>query len=58
MDRLITATNSPAFGDIRRMGAGDTVWLAEAAKGRADWGRCLDALTAAISRGVSVRWLH
>jgi hypothetical protein len=55
--RLITYTGSPALGDIRAMGRGDTVYLTEATPDREDWGRILDALSAAISRGASVRWL-
>ncbi|WP_192918223.1 hypothetical protein [Streptomyces spectabilis] len=57
MERFISYISSPALGDIRAMAEGDTVWLTEAVEERADWGRILDALSAAISRGVAVRWL-
>jgi hypothetical protein len=38
------------------MGRGDTVVLAAGVEGRKDWGRYLDALASALSRGVEVRW--
>lgn len=57
MERYISYTSSPALGEIRRMGAGDTIALTEAVQERKDWGRILDALSAAISRGAGVRWL-
>lgn len=57
MERFISYTGCPALGDIRSMAEGDTVWLTEAVDDRDDWGRILDALSAAISRGAAVRWL-
>jgi hypothetical protein len=40
------------------MGKGDTVWLAEDVETRRDWGRFLDALSSAITRGAEVRWIR
>lgn len=50
--------SAPALGDIRTMGQGDTVWLAEGVEDREDWGRYLDALATATTRGVDVRWIR
>lgn len=58
MDRQITADTAPALGDIRQMGPGETVWLAAGVEGRRDWGRYLDALATATTRGVDVRWVR
>jgi hypothetical protein len=57
MERYVSYTGCPALGDIRRMGSGDTIALTDAAKERKDWGRIVDALAAAVSRGAGVRWL-
>lgn len=45
-----------ALGDIRRLGAGDTIWLRPAVRERADWLRIVDALAAALARGAEIRW--
>jgi hypothetical protein len=47
----------PALGDIRALGPGDAVWLSAGVQQRPDWGRYLDALSGAITRGAEVRWL-
>ncbi|OKI71402.1 hypothetical protein AMK15_01885 [Streptomyces sp. MJM1172] len=57
MERYVSYTSSPALGDIRRMGEGDTIALTDATRERKDWGRIVDALSAAVSRGAGVRWL-
>jgi hypothetical protein len=54
--RKISVEAGPALGDVRAMGRGDTVVLVDGVDGRKDWGRYLDALTSALSRGVEVRW--
>lgn len=56
MIQTVSAEAGPALGDIRTMGRGDTVVLAAGVEGRKDWGRYLDALASALSRGVEVRW--
>ncbi|GGU49162.1 hypothetical protein GCM10010289_82150 [Streptomyces violascens] len=56
MERRITADAAPALGDVRQMGHGDTLWLAQGARERSDWSRCVEALGAAVSRGAEVRW--
>lgn len=55
---IISKDYGPALGDIRALGEGDTVWLFWDADQRKDWGRYLDALAGAITRGASVRWLR
>lgn len=57
MDKMITATAAPAYGDIRLMSSGQTLWLEPGVALRKDWGRILDAMSAAISRGCDVRWM-
>lgn len=57
MRRLLSLEAGPALGDIRLMGAGDVVWLAEGVEERKDWGRYLDALASAVTRGAEVRWV-
>jgi hypothetical protein len=54
--RKLSVEAGPALGDIRTMGRGDTVVLDPGVEGRMDWGRYLDALASALSRGVEVRW--
>jgi hypothetical protein len=49
--------SGPALGDIRALGPGDAVWLSAGVQQRPDWGRYLDALSGAITRGAEVRWL-
>ena len=56
-DKMITATSAPALGDVRAYGTGDTVWLAPDARSRKDFGRYVDALAAALSRGADIRWM-
>lgn len=58
MDKQISDTNAPAMGDIRLMGAGDTLWLISSAKARKDWPRYTDAIGAAVTRGADVRWVR
>jgi hypothetical protein len=55
---VVSVRSAPALGDIRAMGKGDTVWLTEGVESRKDWGRYLDALSSAITRGVEVRWIR
>ncbi|CAD80130.1 gp5 [Streptomyces phage phiBT1] len=47
---------APALGDVRERLPGDTVYIKEGATERRDWGRYLDALSVAITRGASVVW--
>lgn len=58
MDRMITTTSAPAYGDIRTMGRGSTIWIESGAEVRKDWGRLLDAISSAISHGADVRWMN
>ncbi|QPB09570.1 hypothetical protein CPT_Sycamore_030 [Streptomyces phage Sycamore] len=58
MERRMTPDAAPALGDIRAMGTGDTVWLSPGVDGRNDWGRYLDALSSAVTRGAEVRWVR
>jgi hypothetical protein len=55
---VVSVRSAPALGDIRAMGKGETVWLTEGVESRKDWGRYLDALSSAITRGVEVRWIR
>lgn len=57
MEWIISAENAPALGDIRRLGAGNTVWIRPDAPKRGDWGRYLDGLAMAIGNGADVRWI-
>ncbi|MFD9904805.1 hypothetical protein [Streptomyces sp. NPDC059063] len=56
MDKFITADATPALGDVRQMGEGDTVWLAPGMTQRPDWVRCLAAVAHAVRRGADARW--
>lgn len=56
MKVAISDSRSPAPGDIRLLGAGDTVYLKRSCKMRGDWGSLLPALTIAVHRGASVIW--
>jgi hypothetical protein len=58
MIEKISVEAAPALGDIRLLGRGDTIVLADGVEGRRDWGRYLDALASALSRGVEVRRLR
>lgn len=53
--RRITNANAPPMGDIRAMGAGDTLWIGPDATQRKDWARYVDAIGVAITRGAEVR---
>lgn len=53
---IVSAESAPALGDIRAAESGVTVWLRPGVERRKDWGRYLDALVSAITRGVDVRW--
>ena len=55
---VVSVRSAPALGDIRALGEGDTVWLRHGVESRRDWGRYLDALSSAITRGVDVRWIR
>jgi hypothetical protein len=44
------------MGDVRAMGAGDTIWLTPEAPFRDDWARYTDALMVALTRGADIRW--
>lgn len=52
----ITLSRSPALGDIRRLGQGDAIALTSDARQRKDWGRVVDAISSAVSRGADVVW--
>lgn len=54
---IISKGRAPALGDIRSLGAGDTVWAQSDARERKDWPRYVDAIAAAVSRGADVRWV-
>lgn len=56
MDARIGKLVAPAIGDIRALGSGDTVWITPEANQRKDFGRYIDAVAAAVSRGADVRW--
>lgn len=53
---LISLSSAPALGDVRSLGADDTVILSSDARQRSDWSRYLDAIAQAVSRGAEVRW--
>jgi hypothetical protein len=54
----ISATVAPALGDIRALGPGDWISLAEGATARKDWPRYADAILVAVTRGADVRWVR
>jgi hypothetical protein len=54
----VKTKSASALGDVRRLTAGDTVFLYPGADGRKDWGRYLDAIAAAVSRGADVVWVR
>ena len=54
----ITGTSAPPMGDVRMVSEGDTVWLYPGVEQRKDWGRYLDALASAVTRGADVRWVR
>lgn len=57
MFRVITPGTAHALGDVRALGAGDTVLVHDGAHKRKDWPRYVDAIAAAVSRGAEVRWV-
>ena len=58
MEMGITGTSAPPMGDVRMVSEGDTVWLYPGVEQRKDWGRYLDALASAVTRGADVRWVR
>lgn len=55
MEKRITYSTAPPLGDVRAMGAGDTLWIHANAEQRKDWARFADAIACAVSRGCEVR---
>jgi hypothetical protein len=53
---FIGPKKAPALGDVRALTSGDTVFIVKGATDRGDWGRYLDALGVAITRGASITW--
>lgn len=49
---------APALGDVRALGAGDSIFLRKGWGDRRDAGRYADAICAAIARGADVRWVR
>lgn len=58
MDCKISVGTSPAMGDVRKLGTGDTLWLEPAIREDAAWCRYVDAVRHAVNRGADVRWLN
>lgn len=58
MPAMIDKGMATALGDVRVLGAGDTVWITPEAVQRKDWARYLDAIASAVSRGADVRWIR
>lgn len=56
MVKRISRANAPALGDIRALRSGDVVFLDPTARERPDWARYLDAIAAAVARGVDIIW--
>ncbi len=56
MIRTVEHEHAPALGDVRAMGAGDTVILLPGAETREDWARYTEAIGAAVGRGADARW--
>lgn len=56
MEVRIKGETAPALGDLRDLGAGDTVWLEPGVWNRRDWGRYVDAIAHAVCRGADARW--
>lgn len=50
----ITKTQAPALGDVRALGRGDVAYVDHDTNQRKDWGRIVEALAAAVSKGASV----
>ena len=53
---IVTATTSPALGNIRALSAGDAIALTADARERKDFGRIVDAIGSAVSKGAEVVW--
>lgn len=51
---IISLGSAPALGDVRLAKRGDVIVIVEGATARRDWGRYLDAISAAITRGATV----
>jgi hypothetical protein len=51
---IISLGSAPALGDVRLAKRGDVIVIIEGATARKDWGRYLDAISAAITRGATV----
>lgn len=54
---LITRDSAPPLGDLRALGAGDSIFIRKGAFDRKDAGRYADAVSSAVSRGADVRWV-
>ncbi|MFE9381754.1 hypothetical protein ACFYMO_00735 [Streptomyces sp. NPDC007025] len=54
MIRTISESHLPALGDIRALGLGDVVYVDAGVHHNDYWGRYVEALAAAISKGASV----
>ena len=54
----ICAAHAPAIGDVRQMGAGDTIVLADDATARPDFPRYMDAIGIALARGAEAVRSH
>lgn len=54
----ISGDFAPALGDMRQLPSGTTVHISSDAVDRYDWPRYIDAIGAAVSRGVDVRWVR
>jgi hypothetical protein len=52
----LSYANALAPGDIRQLGRGDLITIAQSAKDRANYESILCALTTATGRGADIRW--
>jgi hypothetical protein len=52
--RIIRSDYAPALGDLRAMGLGDVIVVQPGATERKDWGRYLDAIGGAVTRGAEI----
>lgn len=52
----LTPDRLPALGDVRACGAGERLWVSPKMRQRDDWSRYVEAISAAVSRGASLRW--
>lgn len=50
----ISATYSPALGDLRACGGGTTLYIMAGATSRPDWPRIADAVMCAVTKGANV----